>query len=746
MMIALSATALALLAGSAQAYKDDSYYIAGTGNPNINEKMYWKDAENIFQDLDKFSSLYVEYHNCAWTWTQTTDEENDIDENDYWYMGKIPPMGANVAYSLYGSLYGEEFSGCGQETFINSFYTNTGYGSFASAMNYAGESGFSSYTSGSSTCGGGYGVGCDYDNGFAVHTYNSDECDPQNYSGVKDTLSSLNTQLKGAQCVKIYDRNNYSGYPYGTPLELLAYSHSCFYQDFFSPDGVCPDPYGKLAYYQKQFYQGIQSSKKQDPYEVNKRKALYTEQIEEGKYMSLIGIVLAGLATIMLMFDIVSTCCTASKRISELDKAITAKEIQMEHRRDDFILTKRSHEMDDEEQTEAEDTASEAGYAPMQDDRSVDLEAPVADYTPPVECLESESPAAQPGPEVLVNVMDQDAPVTLYAPPALLATEEAVSTPLPSSFDQDFDVVLPPSMADVTPVPEKETAVAHAEESLATMETTVAAMENLVADKEEEALTSVSVTEEEEEEEAEKKDEETATSRSTEEETEEEQKAPEGAPVETTEETSAEAAREETTENAAPEEATEDAVPEEATEDAAPEEATEEISTEEVTEETAPEETYLEETTEETAEETAEAPSTKEMSAEATQEEAANETPFTEEEELTPEAPLTVDDDPQAEEASIPEIDEVMASREWDSDSETEQETNTERTGEEEACDESAPAAESETEASEETAPQDAVEQSRQQEEIETYSSMPELPEDDEGDQEVPRSQSWFGF
>jgi hypothetical protein len=48
--------------GSAYADKDDSYYVAGTGNPNVNEPMYWKDAENVLQDLSKFSALYVRYH------------------------------------------------------------------------------------------------------------------------------------------------------------------------------------------------------------------------------------------------------------------------------------------------------------------------------------------------------------------------------------------------------------------------------------------------------------------------------------------------------------------------------------------------------------------------------------------------------------------------------------------------------------------------------------------------------------
>ena len=49
--------------GAVKADKDDSYYVSGTGNPNVYETMYWKDSENIFQDLSKFSGLYVKYHN-----------------------------------------------------------------------------------------------------------------------------------------------------------------------------------------------------------------------------------------------------------------------------------------------------------------------------------------------------------------------------------------------------------------------------------------------------------------------------------------------------------------------------------------------------------------------------------------------------------------------------------------------------------------------------------------------------------
>lgn len=299
---------LGLLTRTALADKDDSYYIAGTGNPNVNEQMYWKDAYNILQDLNQFQELYVDFHQCAWTWMQGMEEaDNDVDENDYWYMGKIPPMGANVAFSLYGSLKNHKFTGCNKESFINSFYTSNGFNDFATAMYYAGVSGFSDYASdddGSSAlsaeCYGGYGVGCDA-NGFGLHTYSTDSCDPQYYKGVKDNLSNLNKAMSYSQCVKIYDA--YSGYSEGSALDLLSYSHSCFYQDVFSPDGECPDPYGKLAYYQEKFHKGIVESRKADPYQVFTRRRSYLDKIHKGKLRTSVSMALFVLAALVFFWD-----------------------------------------------------------------------------------------------------------------------------------------------------------------------------------------------------------------------------------------------------------------------------------------------------------------------------------------------------------------------------------------------------------------------------------------------------------
>jgi hypothetical protein len=301
--------------------KDDSYYVAGTGNPNVYETMYWKDTENVLQDLSSFSSLYVQYHRCAWTWMQKPEADNDIEENDYWYLGKIPPMGANVAFSLYGQLKGKTFTGCSSGTFINSFYTKGGFTDFAKAMKNAGVSGFSSYSYSddsyssstlTASCQGGSGIGCDSSGGFAVHTYSSNLCDPQTTTAITDTLYYLNKAMSSAKCIKIYTAGSYSSYSSSSrPLALLNYSSACFYQNMWSPDGECPDPYGKIAYYKKNFYKEMVKSKSVTPVAIYKQKSLYEEKTHKGQILAAIGGGLFALGGLLLLVD--RMCCTKTR-------------------------------------------------------------------------------------------------------------------------------------------------------------------------------------------------------------------------------------------------------------------------------------------------------------------------------------------------------------------------------------------------------------------------------------------------
>ncbi|KAL3928182.1 MAG: hypothetical protein SGBAC_012757 [Bacillariaceae sp.] len=297
-MRVLAALPLLLSALSVNADKDTSYYNANHGNPNVKLKMYWKDSDNIFDDLSQFSSLRIVYHSCVWSYVyDENDNEQAEDGSDTWYQGSVPSMGANVAFSLYGTLKGQRNKGCNEKTFINSFYTNTGFYDFIQSMNYAGISIDSSgYTA---ECGGAVGVGCDYDNGFALHTYSTDQCNPAYFSSVSDTLTYLNQGMENIQCTEIYNSN--SGYSdddtYGgssTALSLLKYSNSCNYMNYWSPDGNCPDPYGKIKKYISNYNNGIEKAYRKDPIKT------YNRRMRRAKVMMLVGTISFILAGIII--------------------------------------------------------------------------------------------------------------------------------------------------------------------------------------------------------------------------------------------------------------------------------------------------------------------------------------------------------------------------------------------------------------------------------------------------------------
>lgn len=337
------------------AVKDDEYYRAGMGNPNVDLKMYWADASNVLEDLDQFSSLYIQYHNCAWSQNRNQYSEEDSgsqDETDYWYIGATPTYAANVAFSLYGSLAGESFSGCNSDTFINSFTTNQGFEAFAATIYYAGATATDYSQSYSSSCQGGSGVVCDYQVGFAYATFSTNTCDPYYSTSVTDSMTYMNQAFQSAQCVNIYDAssnndNNYNnrdlkesankagdedskndasgknedrnlqdnygyGYNYGyngngynngynsyygTALSLLYYSNACFIQNYWDINGGCPDPYGILQEYQQNFNKGVRKSMKVDTY------VTYRANMEVGKKYIEIGAVMFMTALVMFLSE-----------------------------------------------------------------------------------------------------------------------------------------------------------------------------------------------------------------------------------------------------------------------------------------------------------------------------------------------------------------------------------------------------------------------------------------------------------
>jgi hypothetical protein len=45
--------------------KDGNYYPSGMKNPNVNEKMYWRNSYDVIEDIASFDALYVKFHSCA---------------------------------------------------------------------------------------------------------------------------------------------------------------------------------------------------------------------------------------------------------------------------------------------------------------------------------------------------------------------------------------------------------------------------------------------------------------------------------------------------------------------------------------------------------------------------------------------------------------------------------------------------------------------------------------------------------
>ena len=239
------------------------------------------DGTTILNDLSKYSKLYVSYKNCAWSpYVANNNNACGANNGDYWYMGLSECFRANVAYSLYGVLQGEEDKGCNKNTFINSFFTTSGISTFTSYMTTAGAT-FTEAEDGaadiSSDCQAvqndngdeqaaessnannvkvnamstSYGVGCaDKTNHFVMKTYGGAYCDEREVREVTDTLETFNNDLSQVNCVAIYDaaavaneENNQQNNNGASATGLLTYSEPCNVHLYSSQ---CPDPYGKL--------------------------------------------------------------------------------------------------------------------------------------------------------------------------------------------------------------------------------------------------------------------------------------------------------------------------------------------------------------------------------------------------------------------------------------------------------------------------------------------------------------------
>lgn len=287
------------------AEKDTSYYpYPGFVNPNVNYKMYWKDAENVLSDLDQFSKLYISHHGCVWSAIDSDEEEGGGggDDDHSWYLGSQQKFGANAAYSLYGILKKghNNAKGCVQETYINSFFTTSGITnmiyrtgvdssdvdtSCTSNQNqnsqdrdgrFLQETGISGFERnvklgrgqrrledeeerGEDDEGGeddaqdddaaySYGMGCSSKLQYQYETFGGSYCDGSQYLYTTDSYEEFNYEMNNIKCFEVFDGSESVSSYKTNAYSLLSASRAC--SPSLNPY-KCPDPHGLLQVYER---------------------------------------------------------------------------------------------------------------------------------------------------------------------------------------------------------------------------------------------------------------------------------------------------------------------------------------------------------------------------------------------------------------------------------------------------------------------------------------------------------------
>lgn len=291
------------------AEKDSNAYPWGS-NPNVKNKMYWKDSPNVLEDLTKFSALYIKVHGCVWSefglGTSYDDDGENHDGDGNWYMSRTQPFRANAAFSLYGTLRDDVnfIGGCKKGTYINSFFTYLGADTIVKLFGL-GVSAFPDASYGSNYC---YEyqdnsgsnnkngkdrrdlksgdnnnnadtmsttMGCAADGSFANAKFLGDDCDGKYFLNITDSLKKYNSAIKKVGCQQIWNyHKDYTGSralgqnynddqittTYGSIAEkLLLTSFAC---DLNLYPEACPNPYGLKAKYTKKMNSAAAASRK----------------------------------------------------------------------------------------------------------------------------------------------------------------------------------------------------------------------------------------------------------------------------------------------------------------------------------------------------------------------------------------------------------------------------------------------------------------------------------------------------
>lgn len=212
---------------------------------------------------ETYEEIYLKYHRCVWS--EYGNSAGDYDNGcggdgngNVWYMGRTPCYRANVAYSLYGVLKGENATDnpCKRGTFINSFFSTDGVETFAESLGIdngdatdqcevysvaeddtykngdaASENNQMLYPTYSS-----FTTSCGADGSFIQGLFKGAYCSSREGVTSLDTLTDFNSAVDNLECSRIYSSTD------GVDMasNLLLYSESCSKLEY--PLG-CPDPF-----------------------------------------------------------------------------------------------------------------------------------------------------------------------------------------------------------------------------------------------------------------------------------------------------------------------------------------------------------------------------------------------------------------------------------------------------------------------------------------------------------------------
>jgi hypothetical protein len=282
-------------------------------------------------------------------------------------LGEKECQRANVAFSLYGIKHSDRsvrqtLGKCSRFTFINSFFTATGFDIYTQSIesikgatvfsttdaetleylssndnNNGNDNGYPGglssmcYSTNNNGNDGGsaasFAIGC-YRKNFVAKSFEGTYCDGA--ANVTNSLNTFNKEMKNVGCVEIYkdssednenedenankDNNGQSSSSAG--LALLSASESCSIREY--PNGGCPDPYGILASYTSRMEQATGS-------EVVSQK---TNRIHRVRVI--LSWIFFALGILFLLFSLVACYVDArrkrqQRRLSSTSKAATQK-------------------------------------------------------------------------------------------------------------------------------------------------------------------------------------------------------------------------------------------------------------------------------------------------------------------------------------------------------------------------------------------------------------------------------------